>query len=73
MSDKIKISILEDGTIKVDTDKVSGPNHVNAEGFIRSMFSLAGGSVVRKLKHAAQHILGHAHSHDHDHEHHHHH
>jgi len=68
MPDKIKVTILEDGTIKVDTDKISGPNHVNAEGFIREMFKLAGGSITRKLKHVAQHLLGHGHDH-HDHTH----
>jgi len=68
MADKIKVTILEDGTIKVDTDKISGPNHVNAEGFLREMFKLAGGSIARKLKHASQHMFGHGHSHD-DHQH----
>ena len=66
MPDKIKITILEDGTIKVATDKVSGANHVNAEGFLREMFKLAGGSIARKMKHGFDHMLGHGHSHDQD-------
>ena len=45
--DRIKIEILEDGTIKVTTDPISGPNHVNAEGFLRQMASLAGGETKR--------------------------
>lgn len=69
MADKIKITILEDGTIKVETDKISGANHVNAEGFLREMFKMAGGAVSRKLKHAKSHLFGQQHDHDHDHEH----
>jgi len=69
MADKIKVTILEDGTIKVDTDAVSGPNHVNAEGFLRPMFTMAGGEISRKLKHAKSHLMGHQHEHDHDHTH----
>lgn len=50
MADEIKISILPDGTIKIETDKVSGPNHMGAEGFIREIFRLAGGKGKRTLK-----------------------
>ena len=50
MADEIKIDILPDGTIKIETDKVSGPNHTNAEGFIREIFRLAGGRGKRTLK-----------------------
>lgn len=57
--DAIKITILEDGTIKTETDKVSMPNHSNAEAFLREMARVAGGEVSRKNKH------GHA-SHSHD-------
>lgn len=57
--DKIIIEVLEDGTIKTSTDVVSGPNHSNAEGFLREMARLAGGTVERKAR------KGHAqHSHD---------
>lgn len=54
--DKIKISILDDGTIKVETDKISMPNHMNAEAFLRQMAELAGGEVERKHKHGYVHI-----------------
>jgi hypothetical protein len=75
MADKIKVTVLEDGTIKCDTDKISMPNHSNAEGFLRQMFSLAGGVIKRVMKGgaAAHHHHtheGHEHSHDHGHEHH---
>lgn len=60
MSDQIKISINEDGVIKMETDKVSAANHSNAEGFLRHIVSLAGGKVKRVMKPGA-----HAHSHTH--------
>lgn len=69
--DEIKITVLEDGTIKIETDRVSAANHVNAEGFIREIFKLAGGTGRRTLKTGAslQHAL-HVHAADgHTHEH----
>lgn len=71
MADKIEIEILEDGTIKTSTDKVSMANHSNAEGFLREMARLAGGVVKRVIKGGASaaHALhvhasdGHTHSH----------
>ena len=42
MSDVINIEILPDGTIKSTTDRVSAPNHANAEGFFREMARLTG-------------------------------
>ena len=60
MSDKIKITILEDGTIKLDTDQISGPQHMNAEAFLREITRLAGGKATRTLKAGA-----HAHTHSH--------
>ena len=61
MPDTMTIEILEDGTIKVDADQISGPNHVNAEGFVREMAQMAGGTTTLKQK------TGHAHSHAHGH------
>lgn len=58
MPDQMKIEILPDGTIKIDTDRISGPNHTNAEGFIREIFRLAGGQGKRTLKTGAS--LAHA-------------
>lgn len=60
MSDKMKITIMEDGTIKTDTDKVSLPNHSNAESFLRNIARLAGGVMRRVLKPGAR---AHTHSH----------
>lgn len=71
MADEIKIQILPDGTLKIETDRISGPNHTNAEGLIREMFRLAGGTGRRTLKtgaslHHAHHMHtqdGHTHQH----------
>ena len=63
--DTIQITVLEDGTIKLETDRVSGPNHLNAEGFIREVFKLAGGTGRRTLKtNASLHHALHQHTHD---------
>jgi hypothetical protein len=48
--DTIEIEILPDGTLKVSTDKVSMPNHANAEAFLRDMARLAGGPSTRTKK-----------------------
>ena len=67
MPDIINISILEDGTIKMETDKVSMPNHLNAENFLREIGKVAGGKVGITHKHghhAHTHALG-EHQHQH--------
>ena len=59
-NDNIQIEILDDGTIKVTTDQVSGPNHANAEAFLKLMAQLGGGETTRIRRHDAQQ---HAHTH----------
>ena len=55
--DEIEIEILEDGRIKILTDKVSMPNHTNADRFIKDMARLLGGEVTRdKRADAHRHI-----------------
>jgi hypothetical protein len=69
-SDKMNIRILADGTIKTTTDAVSKANHDNAEQFLRSVATLAGGTTTRVRRtdlNPARHI--HVHDHDHSHEH----
>ena len=61
--DKIQIEILEDGTIKISTDKVSMPNHASAEGFLRFMAEMANGGKQDRIR------KGTAHHHDHEHVH----
>lgn len=54
MPDQIQVTILEDGTIKVETGKVSGQNHMNAESFLREMSKLAGGPISVRKTHGLQ-------------------
>lgn len=73
MADVIQITILADGTIRAETDKISPLNHATAEAFMREMATAAGGKQERKHKagfigaalHAAQHAFmgGHDHTH----------
>ena len=58
--DTMNITVLEDGTLKIETDKVSGPNHIGAEQFLRDVAKLAGGEITRKNKRGFTHA--HAHS-----------
>lgn len=50
MPDSLSFEILPDGTIKIESDKISAANHVNAEAFIREVMRLAGGKASRRLK-----------------------
>ena len=67
--DVINITILDDGTIKADTGRISAPNHATAEAFMRQLAAAGGGAQERKHKagiigaiaHAAAHAIGHAH------------
>jgi hypothetical protein len=62
--DSLNIEILEDGTIKVSSDRVSQANHMMAEAFLRYISEMAGGGTVRQRK-------GHHHTHAHEGHHHH--
>ncbi len=70
--DTMKVEILADGTIKIETDKISAINHTTAEALMRNVAFAAGGKQTRKHKgglvgealHQLQHALGVAHSHD---------
>ncbi len=41
--DILIVEILDDGTIKTTTDKISGANHANAEQFLRTSSQMVGG------------------------------
>jgi hypothetical protein len=45
--DSVLVEILDSGDIKVTTDPISGPNHMSAEGFLRTIGEIAGGATVR--------------------------
>ena len=66
-TDNIQIEILEDGTIKITTDPISGANHANAEGFLNFMARMAGGETSRE--HRKDKAVTHTHSHGHTHTH----
>lgn len=54
MADTMRITILEDGTIKTESDQVSAANHQSAEAFLKDVTVLAGGAVERARKHGQQ-------------------
>ena len=58
--DKMQITILDDGTIKVETDKISPINHMTAESFLRNIAMASGGKQERKHKHGVVGAVGHA-------------
>lgn len=65
MPDTMNLEILEDGTISISTDKISGTNHVSADEFIEEVAKAAGGEhTVQKKKNrfAHQHAHGHVHA-----------
>lgn len=69
--DQMTITILEDGTIKAETDAISPQNHQTAEAFMRNLAQAAGGGQSQKHKHGVigavahslQHRFGMGHSH----------
>lgn len=70
MADVIEIEILPDGSIKMLTDKVSGPNHTSAENFLRDVETAAGIKAKRSRRAGKQvHVHNHVHAeggHSHD-------
>lgn len=68
MADIINVEILPDGSLKIETDKVSMPNHAGAEALLRDMTTAMGGEAVRKRKVSVNKAVGHTHD-GHYHEH----
>lgn len=64
--DIIDIEILEDGTIKFNTDKISDKNHASADDFLDEIENLLGGKRETENKKKHNH---HHHKHDHHHKH----
>jgi hypothetical protein len=58
--DTFDIEILADGTIRIETDKISPANHRSAEDFLRFLEELTGAKVERRRKKGA-----HVHVHQH--------
>ena len=59
MADTITITILDDGTLKTETDKVSNANHRSADSFLKATAADLGGKTTKKAKHGHH---GHTHS-----------
>ena len=55
MEDRITVEVLDDGTIKVVTDDLSGPNHMNADELLGFLGKLMGGEVKEQKKPHAVH------------------
>lgn len=53
--DKMRISILKDGTIKTVTDEISAANHQSAEDFLKRFDELTGGESTRERIGESQH------------------
>lgn len=63
-NDIIKVTVTEEGVVKLETDKISMPNHVLSENLVKEIGRVAGGTTTRKHKHG-----GKLHSHHHGEEH----
>ena len=66
MNDSMRYEILEDGTISIETDGISGTNHKSADELLESLADMVGGEV--EIKSRRKHV----HHHSRQEEHHHH-
>ncbi len=57
--DEIEITVLEDGTIKVITPKISAANHASADGFMKALARMMGGetNITKRTAHAHTHAV----------------
>lgn len=71
MEDKLTFSILEDGTVRILADGISGVNHASADALVKGVEGLLAGrtEVARRgdahhhAHHTHDHKAGHGHSH----------
>jgi hypothetical protein len=56
MTDSIQYEILEDGTISVTTDGISGTNHKSADELLEGLADLLGGPVKIKKRKGHVHV-----------------
>ena len=75
MEDKLTVTILPGGSLKVTTDAVSDANHYAAEEFLRALQQRAVGETTVENRHpdGVEHEHRHEHGHTHGGGHHHHH
>jgi len=53
--DKLNVTILDDGSVKVETDAVSAANHRNAEQFLLELARACGGKTERRQRQGHTH------------------
>lgn len=58
--DTMNIEVLEDGSLKITTDRVSPVNHMTAEAFLRNIAQACGGQQERRHKHGVLGAVAHA-------------
>jgi hypothetical protein len=59
MADTIRIQILPGGLVKLETDRISSPNHLSADRLVRGLEEDLGGGTETRRK--AEGTLAHAH------------
>ncbi len=64
----IVCTILENGTVRIETDQISGPSHASAEAALQHIAKELGGD-VQKVSNKHTHVHTHDHEHDHTHSH----
>jgi hypothetical protein len=58
MVDKIKITILEDGQLQIETEGISGKNHCSADELLSTIAKLTGKlTKTTKKRHGHTHIV----------------
>ena len=62
---ELKIKVLVDGTVRIDTGSVGGPEHMAAEKMLQWISEQLGGQATREPLHSSHH---HDHVHVHSHE-----
>lgn len=70
--DSIPFEILEDGTISIKTDRISGTNHMSADDLLADLAKVMGGEHTSKQREDVKvplrhHHHGHEHGHEHGH------
>lgn len=68
MSKPITIRILDDGSVKIETDKVAPAEHVRAERALAEILRALGGETTR-VRRVDGHHHDHSHEEDNDHDH----
>lgn len=64
-NNEIKVTILDDGSVKIETGTFEGAKHSAAEAMLRDI----GNALGKTTRTRAPHAHHHHHEHDHDHEH----